>query len=212
MQHNFLKLNCDKSDIIIIGPQNITQSAQKLTLTIDTTTLTPSPVIRNLGLVLDSTISFEHQIPRTAFFHLKNIARLRPSLSFSTAETLIHAFITSRIDYCNSILYGLPSKTLNKLQYIQNSAARLLTPVLQNLHWLPIPKRFQFKVLLITFKALHNLVPSYLSDLLQHHTRSLHSSNANLLFLPCRTKFEPGVTEHFLLPPHPLELTPTTHP
>ena len=202
MQTNFLKLNCDKSDMIIIGPNSLTKSAQNFHLTIDNSTLSPSPHIRNLGVIFDSNLSFEHHvkhITRTAFFHLKNIARLRPSLSFPAAETLIHAFITSRIDYCNSILYGSSSKVLNKLQYIQNSAARLLThtrsrdhitPVLQKLHWLPVPQRIQFKVLLLTHKALHNQAPSYLTDLLHHHTpsRSLRSSDANLLSPPLRTK------------------------
>ncbi|XP_072556731.1 uncharacterized protein [Paramormyrops kingsleyae] len=202
MNHNFLKLNSDKTDFIIIGPHNITKSSLHSTVHFDNTILSPSPLIRNLGVLLDPTLSFEphvKHITRTTFFHLKNIARLRPSLTFSAAETLIHAFITSRIDYCNSILYGSPSKTLNRLQYIQNSAARLLTqtrsrehitPVLQKLHWLPVPQRIHFKILLITFKALHNLAPSYLTDLLHHHTpsRSLRSSSSNLLSLPCRTK------------------------
>ncbi|XP_029957253.1 uncharacterized protein LOC115395750 [Salarias fasciatus] len=202
MNHNFLKLNSDKTDIIIIGPHNITKSAQQFTL--DNSTLTPSPLIRNLGVLLDPTLSFDphiKHITRTAFFHLKNIARLCPSLSFSAAETLVHAFITSRIDYCNSILYGTPSKTLNKLQYIQNSAARLLThtrsrehitPVLHKLHWLPVPQRIHFKLLLITFRALHHLAPPYLTDLLHLHTpsRSLRSSSSTstLLSLPCRTR------------------------
>ncbi|XP_033827891.1 uncharacterized protein LOC117375687, partial [Periophthalmus magnuspinnatus] len=202
MNHNFLKLNSDKTDFIIIGPHNIAKSSQHFTLHFDNTTLSPSSLIRNLGVLLDPTLSFEphvKHITRTAFFHLKNIARLRPSLTFCAAETLIHAFITSRIDYCNSILYGTPSKTLNRLQYIQNSAARLLThtrshehitPVLHKLHWLPVPQRIHFKILLITFKALHNLAPPYLTDLLHHHTpsRSLRSSSSNLLSLPCRTK------------------------
>ncbi|XP_075963092.1 uncharacterized protein LOC142966290 [Anarhichas minor] len=201
MQTNFLKLNCDKSDMIIIGPKSLTKTSHNFCLTIDNSTLSPSPHIRNLGVMFDSNLSFEHhvkQITRTAFFHLKNIARLRPSLSSSAAETLIHAFITSRIDYCNSILHGTSSKILNKLQYIQNSAARLLThtrsrdhitPVLQNLHWLPVPQRIQYKILL-THKALHNQAPSYLTDLLHHHTpsRRLRSSDANLLSLPLRTK------------------------
>ncbi|KAK9528429.1 hypothetical protein VZT92_012591 [Zoarces viviparus] len=132
--------------MIIIGPKSLTKTCHNFCLTIDNSTLSPSPHICNLGLMFDSNLSFEHhfkQITRTAFFHLKNIARLCPSLSSSAAETLILAFITSRIDYCNSILHGTSSKILNKLQYIQNSAARLLThtrsrdhitPALQNLH------------------------------------------------------------------------------
>uniref|UniRef100_A0A8P4G516 Reverse transcriptase domain-containing protein n=1 Tax=Dicentrarchus labrax TaxID=13489 RepID=A0A8P4G516_DICLA len=202
MHSNFLKLNCDKSDLIIIGPKSLTKTTDSFHLTIDNSTLSPSPHSRNLGVIFDNNLSFEHhinQITRTAFFHLKNIARLRPSLSFSAAETLIHAFITSRIDYCNSILYGTPSKTLNKLQYIHNSAARMLThtrtrdhitPILQNLHWLPVPQRIQFKILLLTHKALHNQAPSYLTDLLHRHnpSRSLRSSEANLLTPPPRTK------------------------
>ncbi|XP_075934503.1 uncharacterized protein LOC142934035 isoform X2 [Anarhichas minor] len=201
MQTNFLKLNCDKSDMIIIGPKSLTKTDHNFCLTIDNSTLSPSPHIRNLGVMFDSNLSFEHhvkQITRTAFFHLKNIARLCPSLS-SAAETLTHAFITSRIDYCNSILHGTSSKILNKLQYIQNSAARLLThtrsrdhitPVLQNLHWLPVPQRIEYKILLLTHKALHNQAPSYLTNLLHHHTpsRRLCSSDANLLSLPLRTK------------------------
>uniref|UniRef100_A0A671YR52 Reverse transcriptase domain-containing protein n=1 Tax=Sparus aurata TaxID=8175 RepID=A0A671YR52_SPAAU len=202
LQTNFLQLNCDKSEIILIGPKSLATSTQNFSLSIDNTTLSPSPFIRNLGIIFNNNLSFEHHISRltqTAFFHLKNIARLRPLLSFSAAETLIHAFITSRLDYCNSILYGSSSKVLNKLQYIQNSAARLLThtrshehitPVLQHLHWLPIPYRINFKLLLLTHKALHNQAPSYLTDLLHHHTptRNLRSSDANLLSHPLRTK------------------------
>ncbi|XP_046873364.1 uncharacterized protein LOC124465555 [Hypomesus transpacificus] len=202
MQINFLKLNCEKTDFIIIGPKSLTKTAHNLTINIDNSTLSPSPHIRILGIIFDSHLTFErhvHNITRTAFFHLKNIARLRPSLSSTTAEILIHLFITSRLDYCNSILYGSPSKILNKLQYIQNSAARLLThtrsrdhitPVLQKLHWLPVPQRIHFKVLLLTHKALHNQAPRYLTDLLHHHTpsRSLRSSDANLLSIPLRTK------------------------
>ncbi|XP_061585698.1 uncharacterized protein LOC133450813 [Cololabis saira] len=202
MHSNFLQLNYNKSDMLIIGPKSLTKTAHNFTLTMDNSILSPSTHIRNLGVILDSNLSFQHHvnhITRTAFFHLKNIARLRPSLSFSTAETLIHAFITSRLDYCNSILYGSTSKVLNKLQYIQNSAARLLThtrsrdhitPVLQKLHWLPIPQRIHFKILLLTHKALHNQAPCYLTDLLHRYTpsRSLRPSDANLLSLPVRTK------------------------
>ena len=195
MQQNFLKLNCNKSEILIIGPKHLTHSAQTFSLNIDGSTITPSTQVRNLGIILNPTLSFlphANHVTKTAFFHLKNIARLRPSLSFDSTQTLIHALITSRLDYCNSILYGSPNTVLNKLQYVQNSAARLLTstrryehitPVLRNLHWLPVKHRINFKILLITFKALNNLAPSYLSDLLPLHapTRCLRSAGANTL-------------------------------
>ncbi|XP_029929809.1 LOW QUALITY PROTEIN: uncharacterized protein LOC115374818 [Myripristis murdjan] len=200
MHSNFLQLNYDKSDMIIIGPKSLTKTAYNFSLTVDNSTLSPSNHIRNLGVILDSNLSLEHHvnhITRTAFFHLKNIARLRPSLSFSAAEILIHAFITSRLDYCNSILYGSSSKVLNKLQYIQNSAARLfthtrsrdhITPVLQQLHWLPIPQRIHFKILLLTYKALHNQAPCYLTNMLHHHTPSRSLRSSDLLSPPLRTK------------------------
>ena len=178
MQQNYLKLNCDKSEILIIGPDSLTRSTQSFSLNIDGSTVTPSKQVRNLGIILDPKLSFlphVNQVTKSAFFHLRNIARIRPSLSFSAAETLTHAFITSRLDYCNSILFGLPNYILNKLQYVQNSAARLLTstrrrdhitPVLQNLHWLPVKQRIEFKVLLTTYKAINGLAPSYLTDLI----------------------------------------------
>ena len=200
MRKNFLLLNCDKTDLIFIGPKSLTPFPHP-PITIDNTTLSPSAHIRNLGVIFDSNLTFEphiNQITKTAYFHLRNVARLRPFLSFSAAETLIHAFVTSRLDYCNSVLFGSTSKVLNKLQLIQNSAARLLTrtcshdhitPVLRNLHWLPISHRIQYKLLLLTFKSIHNLAPSYLTDLLLPYTppRNLRSSHTNLLSIPHRT-------------------------
>ena len=99
--------------------------------------------------IFGQTLPFNQHIKhiaKTAFFHLRTVARLRPSLSFSAAETLTHAFTTSRLGYCSSLIHGSSSKTLKKLQYIQNSAAHLLrpliTPVLHNCHWLPHPTAY----------------------------------------------------------------------
>ena len=110
---------------------------------------------------------------KTAFFHLRNIAKVRPFINQNDAEKLIHAFISSRLDYCNSLFAGLPKKTTERLQLIQNSAARLLTktkrrehisPVLASLHWLPVTFRIDFKVLLLTYKALNGQGPSYIAN------------------------------------------------
>ena len=92
-----------------------------------------------------------------------------------SAEALIHSFISSRIDYCNSLLYGVPKCHIDKLQRVQNAAARLvmqvkfchITPVLHQLHWLPVLFRINFKVLLLTFKAIRKLAPSYINDLVK---------------------------------------------
>ncbi len=100
-------------------------------------------------------------------------------LSMSNAEMLIHAFMTSRLDYFNALLGGCSACLINKLQMVHNAAARVLTrtrkydhisPVLSTLHWLPIKHCIDFKILLITYKALNGLAPQYLSELLSHYS------------------------------------------
>ena len=108
---------------------------------------------------------------------------------------MIHATVTSRLDYCNSLYTGLPLNLLRKLQLVQNAAARVLTgtrwrahitPVLSQLHWLQIGDRIRFKVLMLTFKALNGLGPAYLRDRLFHYSppRLLRSTDQNLLRVP----------------------------
>ncbi len=115
------------------------------------------------------------------FFHLKNISKLRPMLSMSNAEMFIHAFMTSRLDYCNALLGGCYARLINKLQMVQGAAARVLTrtrkydhisPVLSTLHWLPIKHCVDLTILLITYKALNGLTLQYLSELLSHYSPS----------------------------------------
>ncbi len=79
---------------------------------------------------IDSNLSFENNIShvsKTAFFHLRNIAKLRHILSVSDTEKLVHAFVTSRLDYCNALLGGCPASSINKLQIVQKAASRVLT-------------------------------------------------------------------------------------
>ena len=129
------------------------------------------------------------------FFHLRNIGFIRKYLTYDAAQITIHAFVVSKLDYCNSLLYGQPSYLIQKLQYVQNSAPRLvnqcprfchITPVLRDLHWLPVSFRIEFKIMLITYKVLHDRTPIYIQELLQLHTpsRNLRSSNRNLLVRP----------------------------
>ncbi len=153
-------------------------------LTLDSCSVDSSSSVRNLGVLFDSNLSFDSHtssICKTAFFHLTNISKLRHMLSKSNAEMLINAFMTSRLDYCNALLGGCFACLINKLQMVQNAAARVLTrtrkyehisPVLSTLHWLPTKHRIDFKILLITYKALNGLAPQYLSELLSHYSPS----------------------------------------
>ncbi len=142
-------------------------------------------------MLFDSNLSFDSHVSsicKTAFFYVKNISKLRPMLSMSNAEMLIHAFMTSSLDYCNALFGGYSARLINKLQMVQNAAARVLTRtrkndhislVLSTLHWLPIKHCIDFKILLITYKALNSFAPQYLSELLSHYSPShpLRSQN-----------------------------------
>ncbi len=169
MTNNFLLLNSDKTEILLIGPKNSTQNLLDHNLQPDRCTVTSSTV-KNLGVILDSKLSFENHIShvtKTAFFHLRNLAKLRNMLSFSDAEKLVHAFMTSRLDCCNALIGGCPASSLNKLQIVQNAVVRVLTrsrkydhitPILQSLHWLPIKFCISYKILLLAYKAQSSCV------------------------------------------------------
>ena len=122
--------------------------------------LEPSDVVKSIGVVLDQHLSMEQQISaicKSAHHQLFNTGRIRNYLNKKCTEQLVHAFITSKLDYCNSLLFGLPQKQINRLQRIQNIAARIvslrkkhdhITPILIEPHWLPVTQRIKFKVLL----------------------------------------------------------------
>ena len=136
----------------------------------------PAYSAKNLGSWFVSHMDMATHITRThgsPFFYLYNIRLIRRYLTSECTEKLIHAFITSRLDYSNSLLYGVPDHHMEKLQRVMNASARLIfyapkhchiTPLLQQLHWLPIRLQIGFKILLITFKVLQGSAPKYLID------------------------------------------------
>ena len=196
---NMLKLNDDKTEMLIIGSKYC-QIPQIPNFHVGSSVITPTSHVKNLGVIMDSNFTMEPRINNTmsaAFFKLREISYYRRFLTPSCAKTLIHAYITSKLDYCNGLLYELHSQQLNRLQSILNTAARLvtmtrkfdhITPILCDLHWLPVNFRVQFKLLLQVYKTLHGLAPSYLSSKLSlRPNKGLRSDNQLLLDVPKST-------------------------
>ena len=194
-----LKMNDSKSNFIIVASKSVLNNESfNRTFNVGDVALVPEQSVKNLGVILDQSLSMEDNINatcRTAYYHLCNIGRIRKFLSYQSCEQLIHAFITSRIDYCNSLYFNLPNRLLNKLQSVQNCAARILTftkrfehitPVLKALHWLPVAFRIRFKILLLVYKCINGMAPVYLQELLSLYVpgRDLRSNDHLLLAQP----------------------------
>ncbi len=127
MTSYFLLLNSEKAEVLIIRPKTSACNNLEHCLTLDGCSVNSSSSVRNLGVLFDSSPSFKSHISSICIPHLKNISKLRPMLSMSNAEMFIHAFMTSRLDYCNALLGGCSARLINKLQMVQTAAARVLT-------------------------------------------------------------------------------------
>jgi hypothetical protein len=195
MTTNYLKRNEDKTEIVVIHRQKDCPIAS---VTIGNTPIATSCEAKNLGVILDSAMSMESHINnvcQNGYYEIRNIGKIRKYLDDKSAAALVHAFVTSKLDYCNSLYQGLPKKLLNKLQRVLNMAARVvtrtkkydhITPVLSSLHWLPVHERIQYKILILTFKALNGMAPAYLTELLKPYqpARVIRSANHKLLEIP----------------------------
>ena len=202
MESNMLKMNEDKTELMCVGSsQKVKNACSEISngLMIGDNFLNFSDNVKNLGVVLDSSLSMEKHIShlcKAIFFHIRRISRIRHLLSVDCTNKLCVSFILSRLDYCNALLYGLPDKFLDKLQRVQNCAARLVlrkgkrcsaSSLLKTLHWLPVRARIEYKIASLCFKCLSDCpFPEYLSDLIVPYSpsRSLRSKDSALLCTP----------------------------
>ena len=138
----------------------------------------PSSHVKNICAIFDTTMSMlahVNNVCKSAFYHLCTTLHIRKYLSRQTTEILIHAFVTSKLDHCNSLLYNVLKNIIKMLQTVQNAAARLvtrsrkcdrITPILFDLRWLPVSEWIKFKILLLTFEALRQQSPTCIQDLI----------------------------------------------
>jgi hypothetical protein len=198
LYENKLSNNSDKTEFILIGSKHNLNKLHFDSLNVDGMAIKSADKVRNLGVILDKTMTMEPQVRnmcKKAFFNIRNIASIRKSLSKEDTKTAVHALVTPHLDYGNALLLNTNKKILNRLQVAQNSAARLImrlkkhdriSHIRKELHWLPIDARIEYKVLNMTWKALNNESPNYITDLLTRtsNSRNLRSNNQNLLDEP----------------------------
>ena len=182
MDENKLKLNKTKTELFVAGSKPTLKLLEDISLDICGASILPSVKVRNLGVYFDSNMTMSDHISTLSSslnYQLRNLSRIRKYIDKDTCHHAIRSLITQRLDNSNSLLYGITSKDMDRLQKIQNRAARLIFQVsrfehtsrlIRELHWLPIKERIVYKILLLVYKSLNELAPSYLSNMLSYAT------------------------------------------
>jgi len=155
-----------------------TASVSRLPLSVGGSTVFPDDTVRNLGVTFDAQLTTRNHVEnmvRSCFFQLRQLRSVRRSLTDEALHKLINAFIASRVDYCNALLYGVADGVIRRLQSVVHAAARLITGIRRyehitstlrdTLHWLPISQRIIFKIALMMFDCFRGRCPKYFGDL-----------------------------------------------
>ena len=196
---NGMLLNPDKSEVLLVARKgNAEKFAHGTGVKVAGSDIAFSVQLKSLEVTLDQNLSFDQHVSnivKASNFNIRALRHIRPMLDRSVANTIACSIVSTRLDYCNSLLYGTSVKNVTRLQRVQNTLARVvsgtrrrdhITPVLRNLHWLPVLQRIQYKIALITHKTLCTGQPLYLRSLVHEHkpTRHLRSEGQRLLAKP----------------------------
>jgi len=208
MKSNMLKLNEDKTEVILFQG-NIPLPTEQIQIRIGDALLIPTLKVKNLGVIMDQHINMDQQVNnicKTCNFQMRNISRIRKYLTTPATKTIICANVLSRLDYANAMLCGASKNNIKKLQRTQNTAARIITktqrkdhitPILRELHWLPISQQIQYKLMTTAYKATIGESPEYLSTIVQLHVpnRDLRSAREIILKTPAAKTVRYGYSQ-----------------
>ena len=188
-------MNGAKTELLILTSKNHQPKVHVDHIQVADSNISTSSSVRNLGVIFDSAMTMDSQVKRICqrvYAQIRNVWSIRKVLSDKAAAVIVHALITSRLDSGNSLLSGITQYHLKKLQHAQNAAARILsrgrkfdhiTPTLIALHWLPVKQRIEYKIILLTWKAMHGSAPVYISDLLNPYNPRVHLRSAGKYLL-----------------------------
>ena len=195
MTANFLRLNSDKTEVLLIGSPFQLKKLSSVQIRMEDSVVFSSDYVKNLGSYFDKTLSMDIFVRakcKAACYNIRCISQIRRFLTKEATEALVNAYVTSRLDYCSSLLFGVNKALIAKLQRVQNMAARVIkgmskyehiTPVLKESHWLPFEQRIMFRILVHTFKGLYGKAPPYICDMVSflEFTRARRSSSRYML-------------------------------
>jgi len=180
MSSNRLHLNSAKTKFMWLGTRQQLVKLNLDDLAIKFPTYNFSATARDLGILLDQELTFAphlHRLSRDCYYQLRQLRTVARSLTASAATTLVHAFITARLDHCLTLYSGLPSSRLSCLDRVLRAAARLIGQIpkfdhvtrymLEVLHWLPVRQRIEYRVVSLVWRCHLGLAPAYLIDLCQ---------------------------------------------
>jgi hypothetical protein len=192
MAENKLKLNPDKTEFIVLGAEKQqTKLANHFPIDIMGNKFSPCSKVKNLGVIFDSSLSMSKHVSlvrKSCFYHIRDFSRIRRLLSKRVAVTLANALVGSRLDYCNSLMFGITKRQSGRLQTIQNTLCRVISHLPKRastsrarklLHWLPVEFRVKFKLLVLTYKALTTQQPPYLAACLNEYSCNRHTRRSN---------------------------------
>src|SRR5260221_3767467 len=207
MARNRLRLNASKTEVILLGSERRSTNYSHEPLEVAGSIIPIAGTVRNLGVMLDPALSFRSQVTSLSsisYYYIRQLRSIRKSLTADSCHALVRVMILSRLDYCNGLLYGAPMSLVKQLDGVMRAAARLVLQLPRmssvtmamrdNLHWLDISSRIDFKLGVLAFRSLHGLAPPYLSRLCtpvssvagRSHLRS--ASSGELVVPTCKTK------------------------
>ena len=181
MNSFYLRLNATKTKILVIIPPSLRNAIKIKGTFIDGSCIRFDNSAKNLGVVIDDELTFREHVGKlvtSCNITIRKLSKIKDFLTYEQLRTAVCSFIFSTLDYCNALLYGIQEELLDKLQSVQNSAARLVkgknkfkgstSEFIRKCHWLRIRERIVFKICLLVHKCLHGSAPACLKEMLNY--------------------------------------------